>query len=69
MLRYWSIFSKQSQILNVNTHRLHQKEITRKMSQELLLELMYLRIYITIVSNMGAVLSLEQLRKQLEMEM
>lgn len=39
------------------------------MSQELLLELMYLRIYITIVSNMGAVLSLEQLRKQLEMEM
>lgn len=39
------------------------------MSQELLLELTYLRIYITIVSNTGAVSSLEQWRKQFEKEM
>jgi len=62
---YWSAailihFFKQSQVLNVNTCRPHQKGITRKMSQELLLELMYLRIYIPIVSTMGAVSSLEQ---------
>lgn len=53
-------FFKQSQILNGNTHRSHQKGITRRVSQKLLLQLVYLRIYITIVSNMGAVFSLEQ---------
>lgn len=53
-------FFKQPEILNVNSSRSHQKEITRKMFQELLLELTYLRNFITITSKVVDMSSSEQ---------